>query len=177
MSRHLLWLAIAAVACAPFGASAQEVSLPTLKAAFLSNFAKFTAWPEDVPPAGHVFTFCVMGDKAVAAALELGIKGHPGQEARSVSFVASDAPLRDCQVLYLGGLSLKDARRVIDPIREAPIFTVSDVDGFAESGGAAQLRVVEGRMRFAINPMAAQRAHLALSAKLLSLAIIVKDSQ
>jgi hypothetical protein len=158
-------------------ATAQNVSLPSLKAAFLSNFAKFAEWPADVLPAGRVFTFCISGDKAVANALEQSIKAHPGQEPVSVIIVTLDGSLSGCHMFYLGGLNLQDARRTVDTLKGRPIFTVSDVDGFAEYGGVAQLRLEQGRMRFAINPAAAQRAHLALSAKLLSLAIIVKDSQ
>jgi hypothetical protein len=170
-------LVLAALLSAPAAASAQDVSLASLKAAFLANFAKFAEWPDDALPAGRVFTFCVVGDKAVAAALEQGIKDRPGQEPMSVVVMTPDAALRGCQVLYLGGMNLKEARRAGEPLKGAPVFTVSDVDGFTEQGGVAQLRLERGRMRFAINPAAAQRAHLALSAKLLSLAIIVKDSQ
>jgi hypothetical protein len=158
-------------------AAGQAVSLPSLKAAFLVNFAKFAEWPEDALPAGRVFTFCVTGDRAVADVLEQAIKDRPGQEPMSVVFMTPDAPLRGCQILYLGGMSLKELRRTVETLKAMPIFTVSDVDGFAELGGVAQLRLERGRMRFAINPAAAQRAHLGLSAKLLSLATIVKDSQ
>jgi hypothetical protein len=158
-------------------AAAQDVSLPSLKAAFLANFAKFTDFPHDALPAGRVFTFCVSGDKAVADALEQSLKARLGQDPASVTFVASDRPTGACHILYLSGLNLRDARRTIEGIRDAPVFTVSDLEGFAEAGGVAELRLEKGRMRFAINPAAAQRAHLALSAKLLSLAIIVKDSQ
>jgi hypothetical protein len=172
-----LLLVVAALLLAPAAASAQDVSLPTLKAAFLVNFAKFTEWPEDALPSGRVLTFCVIGDKAVAAALEQGIKERPGQEPMSVAAVAADAPLRACQVLYLGGMNLRDARRTVEALKGMAILTVSDVDGFAEHGGVAQLRLERGRMRFAINPAAAQRARLSLSAKLLSLATIVKDTQ
>ena len=168
---------VVALLLAPAAAPAQDVSLPTLKAAFLANFAKFTEWPQDAQPPGRVLTFCVIGDKAVAAALEQGIKDRPGQEPMSVANVTADAPLRGCQVLYLGGMNLRDARRVLETVKGLPIFTVSDVDGFAEHGGVAQLRLERGRMRFAINPAAAQRARLSLSAKLLSLATIVKDTQ
>jgi hypothetical protein len=158
-------------------AAAQDVSVPVLKAAFLTNFAKFAEWPDGVVPGGRVFTFCVSGDKAVAAALEQGFKEHPGQEPVSVIFVEPDGPMSACQMLYLGGLNLREARRALDGLKGAPIFTVSDVDGFAQQGGMAQFRLEQGRMRFVINPAAAQRAHIALSAKLLSLAIIVKDGQ
>jgi hypothetical protein len=93
-----------------------------------------------------------------------------------VVFVSSDGVLRGCQILYMGGWNSRELRRVTESLKGAPILTVSDVDGFAELGGMVQLRLERGRMRFAINPAAAQRAHLALSAKLLSLAIIVKES-
>jgi hypothetical protein len=172
-----LVLVLSALLLTPNAASAQEVSLPSLKAAFLANFAKFATWPDEALSPGRVFTFCIGGDKAVADALERSIKEHPGQEPVSVIFVTPDGSLRGCDVLYLGGLNLKDARRTIEALKDAPILTVSDVDGFAEQGGVAQLRLENGRMRFAINPAAAQRAHLALSAKLLSLAEIVKDRQ
>jgi hypothetical protein len=57
------------------------------------------------------------------------------------------------------------------------VFTVSDADKFAQSGGVAQLIVENDRMRFAINRDAAQRARLLLSSKLLTLATLVKDDR
>jgi hypothetical protein len=159
----------------PAAARAQHVSVTSLKAAFLTNFAKFAVWPDDAVPAGRTFTFCVAGDQAVGAALEQNIKDHPGPVPVSFMFVGLDGPLHLCQLLYLGGLDLREARRVIGSLQGAPIFTVSDVDGFTESGGVAQLRLENGRMRFSINAEAAHRAHLALSAKFLSLATLVKD--
>lgn len=169
---------LAALVVAPAAAlEEQDVSLPSLKAAFLANFAKFTTWPDDALPPGRVFTFCISGDNAVAAALEQSIKGRPAQEPVGVVVVTVDTSLRGCQVLYLGGLKPKDVRRTLEPLKGLPIFTVSDADGFADQGGVTQLRVERGRMRFAINPAAAQRARLLLSAKLLSLATIVKDAQ
>jgi uncharacterized protein DUF4154 len=173
----VLPLLLAALLSGPSAAAAQDVSVPVLKAAFLTNFAKFAVWPDEGAPAGRTFTFCVSGDKAVAAALEQGFKAHPGQEPVSVIFVEPDGPLSACQMLYLGGLNLRDTRRALDALKGAPTFTVSDVDGFAQQGGMVQLRLEQGRMRFVINPAAAQRAHIALSAKLLSLATIVKDAQ
>ena len=179
MTRRLIHLAltIVALAAGPPAAAAQTVSVPALKAAFLSNFVKFTDWPEEQAPASRVFTFCVSGDKAVAAALTQGVKDHPGPDALSVVVVAPDSPMGACQMLYLSGMDLKQARKVVDSVKGTAVFTVSDIEGFAEAGGIAQLRLEQGRMRFTINPAAAQRARLALSAKLLSLAIIVKDGQ
>ena len=62
-------------------------------------------------------------------------------------------------------------------MKGAPVLTVGDGDGFARGGGMIGLFVEDGRMRFAINPNAAQRAGLRLSSQLLKLARIVKEGR
>jgi hypothetical protein len=163
------------VSLSPASLAAQTMSVPAIKAGFLANFVKFADWPTDADTTGRPFTFCVVGDKAIADALERIVKQHPGPQPQSVTFVTADAPLRTCQLLYVGGLDSRQSKRVIESLKGAAVFTVSDADGFAELGGVAQLRIVKGRMQFAINPAAAQRARLSLSAKFLGLATIVKD--
>jgi hypothetical protein len=159
---------------APAAASAQDVSVDELKAAFLANFVKFATWPDDAVAAGGAFTFCVANDNGVQKALETTLKRHPGP-AMVVRAVSLDAALPSCQLLYVSKVRLNEARPLLESLRGAPVFTTSDVDGFAEAGGVAQLRLVSGKMRFAINPAAAQRVRIGLSAKLLSLASLVKD--
>ncbi|HVD93576.1 MAG TPA: YfiR family protein [Vicinamibacterales bacterium] len=163
------------VSLSPASLAAQTMTVPAIKAGFLANFVKFADWPADAVATGRPFTFCVVGDKAIAEALEQIVKQHPTPAPQSVTFVTADAPLRTCQLLYVGGLNSRQSKRVIESLNGAAVFTVSDADGFAELGGVAQLRIVNGRMQFAINPAAAQRARLALSAKFLGLATIVKD--
>ena len=59
-------------------------------------------------------------------------------------------------------------------VRDAPVFTVSDVRGFAsQMGGIAELYLQDDRMRFAINLENAHRTGLRLDAPMLSLAKIV----
>lgn len=153
---------------------AQDISVDELKAAFLANFVKFAQWPEDAAAPRSTFTFCIANDKGVQKALEATLKSHAGPPV-AVRSVAFDAPLPSCQLLYVSGLRVSEVRPLVESLRGAPVFTTSDLDGFAEAGGVAQLRLVNGKMRFAINPAAAQRARLGLSAKLLNLATLVKD--
>jgi hypothetical protein len=156
--------------------SAQEATAPALKAAFVANFAKFTEWPADARASGRAFRFCVIGDAAVAGALEQVVSAHAhGGTVPVVARMTADEAFGGCDVLYVSGVRDSQLLAVLDAIRTAPILTVGDGDGFAERGGVAQLIQERGRMRFAINPAAAQRARLALSAKLLNLAILVKE--
>lgn len=170
-----LILVLAGALPRPVSAIEQDVSVAGLKAAFIANFAKFAEWPESALPPGAVISFCIAGDKAVQQALEANLK-RAGGGAASVRVVAPEGPFAQCQMLYIGNTDVREGRRVIDALQGAPIFTVSDAVGFAEAGGIAELRLQrDGKMRFAINPAAAQRVHVALSAKLLSLATLVKD--
>ncbi len=159
----------------PASAIAQEVSVSSLKAAFLMNFVKFADWPASAAPSRRVFTFCVAGDKAVFEELDRSVTRNSRPDLMAVTFVTADGAHQRCQMLYLGGGELGESRRVIESLRDAPVFTVSDIWGFAEAGGIAELRQENGKMRFTINPAAARRAHIALSAKLLSLARLVKE--
>jgi hypothetical protein len=156
--------------------NAQLATEPALKAAFLYNFAKFAEWPADILAPGQRLSLCVVGDKGVADALEQTINGHAIESHElTVAVVTADGPIRSCHLLYVVGLDVRQSTHLIEALKGAAVFTVSDGDKFAESGGVAQLIQESGRMRFAINVAAAQRARLQLSSKLLSLAKVVKD--
>ena len=58
-----------------------------------------------------------------------------------------------------------------------PVLTVGDGKGFSHAGGIIELFVEGGKMRFAINMDAAERAGLHLSSRLLGLAKVVRDGQ
>jgi hypothetical protein len=155
--------------------TAQSATVPALKAAFLFNFAKFTAWPADALSADQRLTLCVMGDASITDALERTISGrHVEGRQLAVRVVAIDGAIRSCHLLYAGGLDVARSAQLVQALDGAAVFTVGDNDRFAESGGVAALIFDGDRMRFAINVMAAQRARLKLSSKLLGLAKIIR---
>jgi hypothetical protein len=157
---------------------AQSATAAALTSAFLYNFAKFTEWPADVLAPGQRLALCVLGDNAVAAALEQTIRGHAIESHElTVELLKQDASARSCHLLYAGGLDEKRSLQLIDSVKALPVLTASNAERFAELGGVAQLILDNGRMRFTINISAAQRARLQLSSKLLSLAHIIKDEQ
>lgn len=167
---------VGVVLCRPAPVTAQDVSAPSLKAAFLMNFVKFAEWPAGAVARGQVFTFCVAGDQSVFKEVSLSIKRYSRPNLMTVVYVDLAEPLPVCHMVYFGGPDLQAARRVGESLQGAPVFTVSDMRGFAEAGGIAELWLDKGKMRFSINAAAARRAHLALSAKLLSLATLVKET-
>lgn len=176
--RPRLFYAVVAVLAVLLSARSygQSATAAALTSAFLYNFAKFTEWPADALAPGQRMALCVLGDNAVASALDQTIKGHAIESHElTVELLKTDASARSCHLLYISGIDEKRSALLIESLKSAPILTASDVNRFAELGGVAQLTLENGRMRFAINVGAAQRARLLLSSKLLSLARIVKD--
>jgi hypothetical protein len=167
-----------ALACA-FAAlpvQAQVATAPELKAAFLLNFVKFTSWPASVAPDGADLTMCVVGDGRVVIALDDVTRGQriDGRGIVVMALGRGDNAER-CHLLYASGLRADQERSLIDATRGRPILTASDSSTFMKRGGVAAFHIAGGRMKFSVNPSAAERAQLRISSKLLSLAVIVKD--
>ena len=155
--------------------AAQDVSQPNLKAAFLYNFAKFAEWPADASPGGPL-TLCVLHDSASEDALVRLVRGASiNGRAVTVSMGAPKAKIRACHVLYIADVDPDAIVAILEEVKGAPVLTVGDGDTFPQRGGIVGLTVEDGRMRFAINPDAAQRSGVRLSSKLLSLAKLVRD--
>jgi hypothetical protein len=168
----LLSLAIASCAIVLLGRSAraQDVTEPALKAAFIYNFARFTTWPAEAP-AGDRFIICVLNDAAVAEALQKAVVGRSLTDRPIVvNAVAPTAPKRTCRVLYIAGLPVAKVAEVVGELREAPVLTISNIDGFASAGGMTQFFFEHGQLRFRIHLEAAKRAGLQISSRLLIMA-------
>jgi hypothetical protein len=157
--------------------TAQAVTQPALKAAFLYNFAKFAEWPVDQGSSGPL-TLCVLDDSAVEDALAQ-LVGNGMVNGRTVAVLRGtrSGALRGCHLLYLGDTHPGPAAAILDELKGVPVLIVGDGDQFARSGGMVGLFVEDGRMRFAVNPDAAQRSGVRLSSRLLALAKLVKDAR
>jgi hypothetical protein len=169
-------LATAVAVCAVAGASPQDISGPTLKATFLLNFVRFTEWPASVAAPEAPFTVCVLGDARVAESLEAIVKGHPVDGHVLIARqVYADSAIRNCHLIYISDVGLKESIALVGSLNNAPALTVSDLAGFAQGGGMVSLIVEGDKIRFAVNVEATVRARLHLSSRLLTLASVVKD--
>ena len=163
--------AITAVLLTPLAPAAQDVTEPALKAAFIFTFAKFTQWPDDASAPSEPRILCVLGDPAIGDALARVVKGRTlGGHSLGVKQASAAAPPPSCHVLFVSGISVTRAASLIEGLRDAPVLTISDVNGFTRVGGIAQLFFDRGQLRFNIHRGAAKRARLQLSSQLLTLA-------
>jgi hypothetical protein len=174
--RRLAGAAFAALTLCVSTGRAQDVTEPSLKAAFIYTFAKFTEWPEDILPTTATFSACVLGDSQIRDALERTVKGRQFEgHGISVSQVQLAGKLRSCHLLYVSGVTPAQVTAIVVALRGAPVLTISDIDDFAELGGIAQMFVENGKMHFDLNLGVAKGSRLQLSSKLLVLAAHVHD--
>jgi hypothetical protein len=149
-----------------------------IKAAFLFNFAKFVEWPADAfQDRNAAFTICLAGDP-FQGAVEKTIEGEAWNGRRlSVKRVESGSELRGCQLVYISRAAAARNMEILMAAANEPILTVGETENFIAAGGI--IRFTEGgrRIRFEINPDAADRASLRVSSRLLRLADIVRLRQ
>jgi hypothetical protein len=149
-----------------------------IKAAYLYNFAKFVEWPREAfPDSNSAFTICIIGDP-FRGALERTVQNEIWNGRRlSIRRIEAPADVRTCQVVYISETDSERTAEILMAAANAPVLTVGETDDFIPGGG--MIRFVEngGRVRFEINPEAAERVSLHVSSRLLRLADIVRARQ
>jgi hypothetical protein len=169
--RFLALLAVCPVFAASIDGSASEYEI---KSAFLYNFTRFVEWPAN--PATGNFCIGVVGADPFHGALESAINGRLAA-GRGIS-LRRLKPGEDpgaCEIVFVSGTDLNKARAVLASLRSGPVLTVGEAPGFCRSGGIVEFEIKDSKVRLQINLEAAQRAHLQISSKLLSLASIVRE--
>jgi hypothetical protein len=141
------------------------------KAAFIFNFAKYVEWPpEAFPSRESPLTLCILGRDPFGPALG-AIDGRTvhGRTLRLRRNVSAEE-VAGCSIAYVTEAEERHVPVILRAIGTQPILTISDLDGFAEAGGAVGVFVVEDRLKFDANMAALQRANLKASAQALKLA-------
>ena len=153
----------------------ESVEYP-VKLAFLYNFAKFVEWPADsYSNPGAPLSICIVGHDPFSSDIEDELQtrkawGHPVQ----VLTLRPAETLSACHMVFIP-ITEKDQAKVVRSLKGSSTMTVGETEGFAAMGGVINLTVEKSEVHFEVNRLAADRAHLKISAKLLSLAKIVTD--
>jgi hypothetical protein len=147
-----------------------------VKAAFLYNFLKFVDWPaQSFANDSSPFIIGVVGNDTFNSAIDQAVSGKTANGRPIViKRFASSKTLSYCHILFISP-SERDRFRQILGTTGSGVLTVSETDGFAQIGGIVNFTLVDSKVRFEINQSAAERAGLKISAKLLSLARVVRD--
>jgi hypothetical protein len=157
-------------------AQAGRASEYEVKAVFLFNFAQFVDWPAAAFPASDTpLVICVLGNDPFGGALDQTVRderlgGRPFQIRRYHSV----DEIKTCHILFISRSEGDRPQAILAILKNRPILTVSDADGFAERGGMIRFVTDRNRIRLQLNLAATEAAHLTISSKLLRVAEIIR---
>ncbi|HEY3330733.1 MAG TPA: YfiR family protein [Capsulimonadaceae bacterium] len=148
-----------------------------VKAAFLYNFAKFATFPPQALPADTAtFTIAVLGDDPFGTTLDQTVQGKTIADRKIVvRRIDSADEAKHCQLLFVCASHKKEYASILSRLKGQNILTVGESEGFATKGGMINFYVEDNRVRFEINPKAADRAGIQISSQLLRLGRTVAD--
>jgi hypothetical protein len=146
-----------------------------IKAAFLFNFAQFVLWPATAfTNTSEPFQIGVLGDSRFDNALQETVRGETIQ-GRPIVIVQSSQveKLAACQILFICKSEAGHFDDVFQKLDSKPVLTVSEDAGFIRHGGIINFYREGPKVRFEINPEAADKNGLKLGSQLLGVGKIV----
>jgi len=145
-----------------------------LKAGVLYHIIEYVEWPSSSlsnnPPS---ITIGLMGQIPFADTLEV-LNGKMIQGRKLVvKRVADSQEAAGCHVVFIGASEKPRISEIVGDLKNRPVLTVSEVEGFAEQGGMVNLIAGPNRIIMEINRQVASQAKLGMSSQLLKLAKVV----
>jgi hypothetical protein len=158
--------------------SMEPLSEAQVKVAYVYNFAKFTKWPAAAfATPQSPLNLCLLRAKEAYGAFS-GLEGKLVQgRVLQVRRMTRLDELKSCHLLYLSESDERHMSESLRSIGDAPVLTVSDIEGFTDAGGMVSFVAIDDNIRFEVNLEAAQRANVNFGADLLKLARVVRDGQ
>ena len=156
-----------------------------IKSGFIYNFIKYIDWPEkklSTEKDDDPIVIGVIGVSPFGKALEpitkkkiknkkLAIRYFPGFKRTGKKYSDKDTEkLRNCHVLFVSSSEKKYIENIIKLVTGSNVLTVSDIDGFVETGGIINFVTEKKKIRFSINLDAAKRSELVIPTTVLKIA-------
>lgn len=157
-------------------AAAQPPQTPlelAIKATDLYKFAAFVDWPANAfsGPADPAM-LCVAGDDPFGPLLDQAVRGQRiGMHPIQVMHLDRVEKGVACNILFVAPSRRQAPADALDKVRGQPVLTVTDAAADGADRGMIDFVLKDARVRFRIDPRAAERGGLAISSKLLSLAV------
>jgi hypothetical protein len=170
----------AIVAAAGPGATAAAedgtISQYALQAAYLFKFGAFVEWPASSFAAPNSpLVLCVQGNDPLGDGLEKSLEDKLiGGRPLVVHRIKTASQEAGCHILYIAAGEAKQAREILGTLRGSPVLTVTDTAAAGDQGEIIHFVISDNRVRFNIDDQAAAAGGLAISSRLLSLAVSVK---
>lgn len=141
-----------------------------LKAAYLLNFARFIYWPsESFESEQSSFNICVYGTSSFDESLNLLLDKKVQGRSIQVDFIDQLKGLSICHILFVNKESVAHFYESI-ALMPRGLLTVSDKEGFGESGGMIEFVRIKNKIKFEINVTESSKSGIKYKSQLLEVA-------
>ena len=159
-----LWLALALSTAA----LAEEATEYSLKAVLYYRLSQFVYWPAD-KPAPKPMSLCVVGKNPFGNAF-----AQLDQSSGNAEIQLTPADIAACQMVFIPRSEAANLAGWLERAAARQLVTVSDIPGFARSGGMIELPLEGERVGIVINRRSAQKRGFEFNAQLLRLARVIE---
>ena len=167
-------LATGLMAQAP-GAEDETERLARFKAVFVVNFAEYVSWSAE--DSTGEFVIGILGSSPIAPHLiQVAQKRLMAERPIRVQILpdASPAQIDSVHVLVLGDETGITIEKLGERLQDRAVLTITDAPGAAKRGSCINFILVDGRLKFEVNPKAVRATGLKMSSHLLRLATLVE---
>ena len=165
----LLFTSVSTVAQMRYTANPSEYQV---KASFLYNFARFIQWPDDrFSDENSPIRILIAGNDPFGIDIDKTVEGKR-VNGRRIEIRRSQEinTLEFCHILFIKPDKKEEMVKILESVKNESILTVGETEGFLQAGGILNFIIRDNRVRFIINPEAASRSRIWVSAQLLKLA-------
>lgn len=152
-----------------------QTDINIVKAAYIDKFLLFTQFP----PAGNEdkILIGILGDNVLFNTLSnYYSKSKNNKKNIEVKFLSNLRDLNKFRVVYISNTEKHRLKSILNSLKELPILTIGDNEGFAQDGVMINFYIFEKKLRFEINEQAAKNSGLFFSYHLLQYAKLVKSN-
>jgi hypothetical protein len=144
-----------------------------VESVYLFDFGKFVRWPANA--AMDPLRICVAAPQSFADGVQnLVANEHIDGHSLAVRRVLHSEDAADCSILFIDSSAKDQETELLAAVANKPTLTVSDLPDFLDHGGMIQFRLIENRVRFAVNLTTVNQSNLSLSSELLKVAVSVQ---
>jgi hypothetical protein len=159
------------------GAAAQQkASEMQVKMAFLPKFAAYINWPPGAlgAPADPI-QLCIIGQDPFGSSLDAAVARQTiDQHPLVVRRLENTQNAGTCHVAFIGGAAQQSTSAMLQALRELPVLTITDAR-LGSVRGMVHFAVKDGRVGFHIDEAAAAHSKLGISARLMNIALSVRQ--
>lgn len=144
-----------------------------VKAAYIYNFLRFVEW-DDQPPGSHQpLTIGIIGQDQFTPSLIRALQNQM-IEGRPIVLKLLNWPDQSekLNLLYVARSEQDQIASLLENVQGKKVLTVSEIRRFLPQGGMVQIWNDNNRVKFGINTIAVERAHLKVSSQMLQYAQI-----